>query len=223
MSLTFFIANITAAPSSVTAPLYSLANFICEGTGEELLWSIGSNSLSDLIKHFREISITTIGNISVDMWSSLLTIRALPINDGISVGCNVVSYNPYVHKIKGATLTISGVSPVKKLNFASSASSTSWLIWSSPSFYSNDIPKQSIPTYHVVVKSKDGLILINTNTTDTFYKMPNTFSDCGYYVASVTAFIEQYSSVVSTTTKESTESKIILISLVLLLIIRLYY
>ena len=55
------------------------------------------------------------------------------------------------------------------------------------------------------MKSKDGLILVNASTTDTFYKLPNTFSDCGYYTAKVTAFIEQYNSLVSTTIKESTE------------------
>ena len=43
------------------------------------------------------------------MWSSVLTIRALPINDGISVGCNVVSFNPYDFTQKGATLTVEGI------------------------------------------------------------------------------------------------------------------
>ena len=41
------------------------------------------------------------------MWSSVLTIRALPINDGISVGCNIVGQNSTFIS-KGATLTVKG-------------------------------------------------------------------------------------------------------------------
>ena len=43
------------------------------------------------------------------MWSPVLTIRALPINDGISVGCNMVSFNPYDFAQKGVTLTVEGI------------------------------------------------------------------------------------------------------------------
>ena len=42
------------------------------------------------------------------MWSSVLTIRALPINDGIDIGCNVVGHNFNVIS-KGATLTVKGI------------------------------------------------------------------------------------------------------------------
>ena len=59
-------------------------------------------SLIPVIK--TEISVTT-NNISVDVWSSVLTIRALPINDGISIGCNVFGHNLDFNQ-KGATLTI---------------------------------------------------------------------------------------------------------------------
>ena len=55
----------------------------------------------------REISVTT-NNISVYMWSSVLTIRALPINDGISVRCKVISYNSFDLKQKGTTITVKG-------------------------------------------------------------------------------------------------------------------
>ena len=39
------------------------------------------------------------------MWSSVLTIRALPINDGISVGCNVIGQNFNIIS-RGATLIV---------------------------------------------------------------------------------------------------------------------
>ena len=103
-----YIANITVAPSSVTAPLYTLSNFTCDATGNILFWSVEDNQLSDPSNQDREISVTT-NNISVDVWSSVLTIRALPINNGISVGCTVVSFNPYDFTQKGATLTVEGI------------------------------------------------------------------------------------------------------------------
>ena len=97
---------ITDAPISVTSPLYTLANFTCEGKGDKLSWTVGSYSLTDPSNQDREISVTT-NNISVDVWSSVLTIRALPINDGISVQCIVLDQNLDVDH-NGATLTING-------------------------------------------------------------------------------------------------------------------
>ena len=97
---------ITVAPLSVTTSLNSLANFTCEGIGTELSWTVQGNSLNNSIKKYREISVTT-NNISVDVWSSVLTIRALPINDGISVGCIVFGQN-FDFVAKGAILTVKG-------------------------------------------------------------------------------------------------------------------
>ena len=42
------------------------------------------------------------------MWSSVLTIRALPINDEITVQCAIFSFNPFDLKHSGAILTIKG-------------------------------------------------------------------------------------------------------------------
>ena len=103
--ISYVIAVITVAPSSVSAPLYTLANFTCEGTGYILLWTVQGTSLTDPSNQDREISVT-INNISVDVWSSVLTIRALPINDMIFIGC--VVYDSSDFAIKGATLTVKG-------------------------------------------------------------------------------------------------------------------
>ena len=99
-------AVITVAPSSVSAPLYTLVSFTCEGTGVALTWIVQGNSLTDPSNQDREISVTT-NNISVDVWSSVLTIRALPINDGISVGCIILDQTPNF-VTKGGTLTVKG-------------------------------------------------------------------------------------------------------------------
>ena len=90
----------------MSAPLDKLVNFTCVGTGDALFWTVGGHSLTDTIEQDREISVTT-NNISVVVWSSVLTIRALPINDGISVGCTLVFQNFYFVS-KGATLKVKG-------------------------------------------------------------------------------------------------------------------
>ena len=86
-----------------------------------------------------------------------------------------------------------------------------FITWSPPLFYSNDIPQESIPTYHVYVKSKDGSIIVDDNTTDTFYELPCNFTDCDIYITGIKTFIKQYSSLVITTTEQYTGSKIITI------------
>ena len=68
------------------------------------MWTVESNFLTDPSNQDREISVTTT-NISVDVWSSVLTIRALPINDGISIGCVVLGPK---FATKGASLTVIG-------------------------------------------------------------------------------------------------------------------
>ena len=102
----FYTANITISPSSMSALLYKLVNYTCVGTGSTLFWTVEGHSLTDPSNQDREISVTT-NNISVDVWSSVLTIRALPINDGISVGCNVLDQN-FDFDSKGAVLTVQG-------------------------------------------------------------------------------------------------------------------
>ena len=92
----------------MSALIYTLANFTCVGIGDTLSWTVGGNILTDSSNQDRDISVTT-NNISVGVWSSVLTIRALPINDGISIACTVISSNPHGFKKKGATLTIKGM------------------------------------------------------------------------------------------------------------------
>ena len=84
------------------------------------------------------------------------------------------------------------------------------LTWSPPSFYSNDIPQGSITTYHVIVQNKNGIVLVNINTTDTFYNngFSNDFTVCGIYTVIVTAFTEQYTSIDVSSTKEYSGSKL---------------
>ena len=84
-----------------------------------------------------------------------------------------------------------------------------FITWSPPSIYSDDIPQGSITTYHVIAKSKDDSVLVNTNTTDTFYKgFSNNFTICDIYTITLTAFIAQYTSIDVSSTREYSGSKL---------------
>ena len=81
-------------------------------------------------------------------------------------------------------------------------SNTLSVSWSPPLFYSNDILQWSITTYNIIVQNKHGSLIVNTNITDTFYKILNNSSICDIYNVTITAFIQQYMSVgVSSTTE----------------------
>ena len=102
-----------------------------------------------------------------------------------------------------------GVSPVNHLDLDFSEKVS--LTWSPPSFYSDDIPQGISTTHHVIVESKNGSVIVDVNTTDTLYQLPSNITVCDIYTASVTAFIEQYSSLATTITEQYTGSKIITI------------
>ena len=115
-------------------------------------------------------------------------------------------------------LTSIGISPVEQLDFHLNNNPS--LTWSPPSFYSDDIPQGSITTYHVYVKTQDGSVIADDNTTDIFYELSNKFIVCDVYTASVTAFIEQYTSNEVTSTKEYSGSRL---HNILNTVIALYY
>ena len=96
-------------PTEVAVPLYTLVNFTCESVENVFFWTVQGHSLTDPSNEDIVISVTTANNISVGVWSSVLTIRALPINDGISIiGCAVITKNFDIIP-KGAILTVLGL------------------------------------------------------------------------------------------------------------------
>ena len=97
-------------------------------------------------------------------------------------------------------------------NFTFSLNTSSGLVaWSPPSFYSHDIPHGSTTIYYVYVVNQNGSVITDVNTTDTFYQLFSNLTECDIYSASVTAFIEQYSSLVTNATEENTGGKIVLL------------
>ena len=120
---------------------------------------------------------------------------------------NTIKKQTYIISIK-YTLFL-GISSIESLVILVVNNSLS-ITWSPPSFYSDDIPQGSITTYLVIVWNKDGSILVNINTTDTFYNNGffNNFTICGIYTVIVTAFIQQYTSIGISSTREYSGSKL---------------
>lgn len=100
------VSDLSVAPVSMTAPLYTSVSFQCIGTGDALTWLVESVSITDLVKQERNVTISS--NNSDSTLSSVLTINALPINDGIHIGCIIISFNPYDAVLVEVVLTIQG-------------------------------------------------------------------------------------------------------------------
>ena len=64
------------------AKSYTWVDFPCRNIGDVLEWTVQGHSLIDPSN--LDISVTT-NNISVDVWSLVLTIRTLPINTVLDV------------------------------------------------------------------------------------------------------------------------------------------
>ena len=97
---------VTVSPQSVVAPIYTTATFNCEGTGNTLHWIVQAAPLTPTVQQEREITFTNPGGPS--NLSSILTVPALPINDGIGIGCFIVSNSSIPAFSSSATLTVRG-------------------------------------------------------------------------------------------------------------------
>ena len=88
---------------SVTVSPFTLTNFTCEGNGDTLTWTVNNSPLDDTISQQRNIMATNTGDLS-----SVLSVVALPINNGIEIGCIITSFDPIQIAASEATLTIKG-------------------------------------------------------------------------------------------------------------------
>ena len=84
--------------------MWSIVNFTCEGIGKNLSWIVNDSSPDSTVKEERQIIITNLNPTSGNL-SSVLTITALPVNDGTRIGCIIfgaqVTYSLSILSIKG--------------------------------------------------------------------------------------------------------------------------
>ena len=96
MILTFSVAIPVAGNTDVdvvVAPPFELVHFNCEAPGDFSAWVVNNVALTDAIKEEREIVVTDMSSNGTQ--HSILTIIALPINDGIDIGC-LVGFVPHL-------------------------------------------------------------------------------------------------------------------------------
>ena len=85
---------------------------------------------------------------------------------------------------------MTGIAPIENLQFNFSfISPSSWLIWFSPLFSSENYPL----SYHIYIEKQHGQLLYNDITNDTSYELYN-LTVCDIYTATVIAHSGEYSS-----------------------------
>uniref|UniRef100_A0A1X7T4E5 Fibronectin type-III domain-containing protein n=1 Tax=Amphimedon queenslandica TaxID=400682 RepID=A0A1X7T4E5_AMPQE len=191
-------AIITVPPVSVTVPPLTTATFTCKGTGDILNWLVESDVLTDSFAQQRQISVTTT-TVNDTNFSSVLTVNAIPINDGLGIGCEVITFSPFNRVISSSALTIRGISPVEALQYSFTTNTSLLITWSPPVYYSNDVPIGSPLSYQVLVTDDedDGDIILDTNTPNTNIEVANT-TECDTFNISITAIVAQYTSITNT-------------------------
>ena len=90
-----------------------------------------------------------------------------------------------------------GVSSVEDLLYNITTNNSLLITWSPPVYYSYDVPVGSPLTYQVLVIDEDGDIILDINTTNTNIAVFN-ITDCDSFNISVTALVDQYSSINNT-------------------------
>uniref|UniRef100_A0A1X7V0G5 Fibronectin type-III domain-containing protein n=1 Tax=Amphimedon queenslandica TaxID=400682 RepID=A0A1X7V0G5_AMPQE len=186
--------NITVPPVPVTAPIYTTAAFTCKGVGDILNWHVQSVVLNDSIAQQREITVTTTKNNNTN-FSSVLTVNAIPINDGLGIGCEMISFFPFNRVMSGSVLTIRGISSVEDLEFIFTTNNSLLIRWSRPAYYSNDIPQGSPVNYQVLFTDEEQDVILDVSST--IIEM-HLISQCDAFNISVTALVDQYISINNT-------------------------
>ncbi|XP_019851265.1 PREDICTED: uncharacterized protein LOC109581525 isoform X2 [Amphimedon queenslandica] len=184
-------AVITVPPVPVTAPIYTTATFTCKGVGDIFNWHVQSVVLMDSIAQQREITVTTTKNNNTN-FSSVLTVNAIPINDGLGIGCEMITLLPFNRVISSSELTIRGISSVRDLFINFSSNNSLIITWSPPAYFSNDIPIDFSVSYkiHVTVGDEENTIKTNTNLVEV-----HNITQCDTFSVSVTAHVSQYTSI----------------------------
>ena len=166
---------ITQPPVDTTVCYGELATFYCESNREDiatLQWHINGFTISQQEREMRRI--TTITNESAN---STLSIAGLPVNNGVTIDCIVVTKS-FLADTALATLTLTNIPPVDDIFivFSEYPEQIMTVTWSPPSC----IPVNY--TYIVTVIISDNTT-VTDNTTDTQYTMEISQCSANYTVS----------------------------------------
>ena len=100
--------------------------------------------------------------------------------------------------------TCVGVSPVEDLQFSFTSNNSLLITWSSPAYFSNDIPVGSTISYDISLTNRTGNVIVNTTTTDTFIEVVN-ITICDTFNVSVNAILGQLHSSINTNRNNGSE------------------
>ena len=88
-------------------PLNEKVNLTCKGTGDVLQWQVNGAKLDNNTIAERGIAITHISTTPGNLLS-ILTITALPMNDRIGIGCQMIKCSTEELKTNSTTLIVLG-------------------------------------------------------------------------------------------------------------------
>uniref|UniRef100_A0A1X7T1R8 Uncharacterized protein n=1 Tax=Amphimedon queenslandica TaxID=400682 RepID=A0A1X7T1R8_AMPQE len=126
--------------------------------------------------------------------SFVLTVNSIPDNDGLGIGCEVITFNPFDRVISNCNLTIRGVSSVEDLQYDFTSNNSLLITWSRPVYYSDDVSFGSSVSYQVLVTDEeDGDIILDETIANRKIKVVNV-TKCDTFNISVTVILAQYTS-----------------------------
>ena len=180
-----FLDIISVPPVDTTGCDGGLSTFYCESDRDDVLlmaWLINSNSITEQDKQTRGITINN---------NTSLSIIGLPDNNGVSIGCNIVTSSPPYAETAGATFTVTDIPPVEDLTIVFD-NDIMTCTWSQPSC----VPVNY--SYHVNINN-DTLIVTDTDDTIQY-----PVDSCLNYTVSVTVIDTEQPQYHSDTVTETT-------------------
>ena len=179
----FYLAIISVPPVDTTGCFGAITTFYCESDRDDVLviaWLINSISITEQIKQTQGITINNDTNS--------LSIVGLPINNGIVIGCTIVTSSPPYTETMGATFTVTDIPPVENLTIEFN-NDDALIKWSPPS---------CVPVHHLyTVSITNDTATVNDNTTELYYTI--SVSPCSSnYTVTVTVIdvgFTQYQSI----------------------------
>ena len=101
------LITVNLEPPKAKVLLNEEVNFTCKGTGDVLQWQVNGTELDNDTMTKRNITVTYISTVPGNL-SSILTMTALPMNDGIGIGCQMIKRNTHELKVNSSILIVLG-------------------------------------------------------------------------------------------------------------------